>query len=267
MDRPEVYSKYQGLQRRDNEYTLDNYLKLIRWKKYPKILDIGCGDGTTTFEVLEPRLPKDYVELVCTDLKKEMTDYAKESNKNSKIDFIPFDMAAEKVPPGQYDHAFSFFTFHWITNLRKAFKNLYDMLTPGGDILINLVPKASYYDLLKRQCELPKWAPYFSSEMIPPIQNNKEPAKMLKTHLTENGFKNVRIYTLERDFPYQSWVHLLKSFLALDPIYPQLDLNLKEEYIVDFFFTLRDVFSPYEETSGLIRMPYTLVVINASKLE
>lgn len=267
MIRPEVYTKYSELQRRDNEYILDNYLKLIRWRRSAKILDIGSGDGETTLEVLEPRLPPDYAKLIGCDLQEDAVKYSKESNKKSKVDFFQLDIGGDKIPSRRYDHIFSSFVFHWVSNLRRALKNVYDLLVPGGDMLIHLVAKVPYYELLQKQWEDPRWTSYFNQSMIPNIHNYKRPEKYFETLLSESGFPDIQICTEERNFSYNNWLHCLKSLLAIDPIFAKLDMESKEEYMVDFFFRLKEIFSDYEEDNGAIRMPYTLLVIYASKPE
>ena len=45
---------------RDAKLSLDKYSDLLRWKEGERIVDIGCGTGNVTMQVLEPRLPVDY---------------------------------------------------------------------------------------------------------------------------------------------------------------------------------------------------------------
>lgn len=139
------------------------------------------------------------------------------------------------------------------------------MLTPGGDMLINMVAEILLYDIFKKKLNDPIWSQYFSNDMIPPFHKWKNPGELLRINLEENGFEDIKIFIEQKDFLYDSWAHCLKSFMAVDPILPKLDIEQKEEYIVDFFFTLKDVFRDCEEPTGEIRMPYKLLVVYASK--
>lgn len=125
MDQVTVYSAAHQLQKSDATFVLDNYFRLVKWDPDERctILDVGCGDGDVTLELLVPRLPKNFKNLIATDVLGEMINFAKLKCRNSKVSFDRFDISADNVPVDyekRFDHIFSFYCLHWIQNQRYS---------------------------------------------------------------------------------------------------------------------------------------------------
>lgn len=119
MDQPELYSTSNDLQKSGTVQVLENYVRLMRWKKSgrEKILDVGCGSGDVTMDILLPFLPKDFDKLVGCDSSEEMVNYANKKYSSSRVDFVKLDISSEKIPDDleeEFDHIFSFYCMHWI---------------------------------------------------------------------------------------------------------------------------------------------------------
>jgi juvenile hormone acid methyltransferase len=87
------------------------------------VLDLGCGPGDVTAEVLMPRLPADFSVLVGADLSAEMVQYASETYTHPKLRFTQFDLAKDlgitsQLLPSDFDKIFSFFCLQWIPDQR-----------------------------------------------------------------------------------------------------------------------------------------------------
>lgn len=123
MNQAVLYSKYNGLQRNDAIFVLDNYFGLLKWKNDGEeaVLDIGCGSGDITEGLLLPVLPKKFAKLVGVDLSEEMVEFARSQCKNNKIFYHQLDLLSEEMPVDfeeNFDHVFSFYCLHWIQNQR-----------------------------------------------------------------------------------------------------------------------------------------------------
>lgn len=123
MEEPHIYSKYKGLQKTDAIYVIENYLRLIKWSRNSEeILDIGCGDGQVTIEILLPNLPRNCSRIIGTDKSENMVNFAKRSYSSiSRTQFVTFDISEEILPEQfqqRFDHIFSFYCLHWVQNQR-----------------------------------------------------------------------------------------------------------------------------------------------------
>ena len=87
------------------------------------MLDLGCGPGNVTRQVLMPRLPEDFGLLVGADMSDNMIQYAREMYTHSKLRFIQFDLTKDienttQLRPSGFDKIFSFYCLHWIPDHR-----------------------------------------------------------------------------------------------------------------------------------------------------
>ena len=87
------------------------------------MLDLGCGPGSVTTQVLMPRLPADFGLLVGADLSADMIQYASKTYTHSKLRFTQFDLAKDientsQLQPSSFDKIFSFYCLHWLSDHR-----------------------------------------------------------------------------------------------------------------------------------------------------
>lgn len=123
MEQVALYSESHELQRTDAIYVLENYFRFMKWDLdvQGKILDIGCGDGDVTLHLLLPKLPRNFVKLVATDISDEMLSFAKTKCKNKKVIFCKLDIGTNEIPVDfkeDFDHILSFYCIHWVQNQR-----------------------------------------------------------------------------------------------------------------------------------------------------
>lgn len=57
MDNAELYAIYNSMQRRSTESVLAELSPMFPWADNERVLDIGCGPGDVTAQVLLPLLP------------------------------------------------------------------------------------------------------------------------------------------------------------------------------------------------------------------
>lgn len=123
MYKAKLYKTANELQRTDNKLVLDEFKHALKWKGYDSLLDIGCGSGDVTVDMIRPLMPSNYSLLMGVDISEEMVKFARE-NYGKQIGNICFDQLDIGQPIsrlallGQFDHVTSFFCFHWIQNQR-----------------------------------------------------------------------------------------------------------------------------------------------------
>jgi len=64
MHCPEQYVKENGLQRKDAKDISSTYLRKMVWKSNEIVLDVGCGPGDVTSDILYPLLKNKINQLV-----------------------------------------------------------------------------------------------------------------------------------------------------------------------------------------------------------
>ena len=117
MNNANLYNKAKSLQRRDAEDVLDAYMPLMQWKKGDTSLDIGCGDGDTTVNLLLKKMPPDCGVLMAVDRSPEMLKYASKRYPHNNVVYQHMDIGfadVEKKHGKVYNHLFSFNCIHWI---------------------------------------------------------------------------------------------------------------------------------------------------------
>jgi juvenile hormone acid methyltransferase len=123
MNNVKLYSSCHGPQARDATKVLSEYINRMSWKTGDRVLDVGCGPGGVTTQVLMPRLPADFGLLIGADISADMIQYASNTYKHSKLKFIQFDLVKDientsQLQPSGFDKIFSFFCLHWIPDQR-----------------------------------------------------------------------------------------------------------------------------------------------------
>lgn len=123
MIQPKLYYKNNTLQKNDTKFVLDNYSHLVRWNldEREDVIDVGCGLGDVTCELLVPRLPETVGNVVGVDYSDDMLEFARSKWPTSAVTFDKLDLGAAQ-PPVDYEeafhHAFSFYCLHWVQQQR-----------------------------------------------------------------------------------------------------------------------------------------------------
>lgn len=123
MNKPRIYEKANGVQRRDAAEIIENYFERIRWRPegHDRVLDIGCGSGDVTFDLVRPRLPNNYEQLVGSDVSESMVKHAKKTYVvDGRVCFTTLDIS-KKIPEdfaGRFHHVVSFYCLHWVQQQR-----------------------------------------------------------------------------------------------------------------------------------------------------
>ena len=136
----EKYANYYDLfyKKKDYKGEIKRIHKLVNFKKKDKVLEIGCGTGKHTFELIK------YVdEIDAIDKSKKMLSQAKKIRKKlrnkKKINF--YNKEAIKLGSKKYDkillifHVFSYFIDN--NYIVKTFKKFHKILNSGGLVIFD----------------------------------------------------------------------------------------------------------------------------------
>ena len=143
------YSKFE------NERTQPSVDLLRRINFVPKsILDIGCGPGNSTNQLLTFFPNSDILGIDSSDnmLNKASKTYP---NLNFKKCFVPEEL--ETID--NYDLIFSNACLHWIPDHVKLFPKLMTKLNDGGILAVQMpiVQEAMFYKILNKLVATDKW--------------------------------------------------------------------------------------------------------------
>ena len=124
--RNELYSlfhKYYGLGR------LLNFVDPKEANQRKKILEMGCGSGVTT-ELIASKFKKS--KIIGLDRNDFQIKIAMARQHLKNVNFMVGDARNLKFPPNSFDMVFEVFTFHHISDYKKAINSAYKVLRKGG---------------------------------------------------------------------------------------------------------------------------------------
>lgn len=183
-----------------NKQIIDEFSPKFKWRPngHDSLLDIGCGPGDVTADLILPMLPQEFSRLVCSDISEQMVSVARKTVQSPKAAFEVLDIGCpmdESVWTTPFDHITSFFCLHWVHDQRQALLNIYNLLNPDGDCLLVYVGSANGYTIFTELAKRPRWAPYLQDvhKHIPPFQFSCNAAQDLENILRDVGFSEYEV--------------------------------------------------------------------------
>ncbi|EGI59206.1 Biotin synthesis protein bioC [Acromyrmex echinatior] len=167
----------------------NEYLKNVSGK----CIDIGCGPGDVTKDIILPALDPNAV-VIGTDISESMIDYAKKKYiKEKRLEFDVLDIQTKNLPTkyvSEFDLVFSSHTLHWCNDITQAFENIYRMLRPNGVMLILFVTSHNIFNVLENLIYDGRFAPHIKdvNKYTWPLGKSINPRKQLKELLQTLGF-------------------------------------------------------------------------------
>ncbi|XP_041970658.1 juvenile hormone acid O-methyltransferase-like [Aricia agestis] len=244
MNNPKEYAANRRRQERDNMQCLRENVHKIKWKGRDRIIDIGSGDGGFTAMILKVFLPDDYEELVGVDRSSEMVMYAKTLYSDERVSFEVLDIR-EDLPQqlvGYFDHVFSFYTLHWVSDQKKAFANIFSLLSEGGDCLLSILGDIpAYFSVNQFFARSNKWIPWVKDleHVVSPYHGHPDPEPLLRKMLKATGFKQVDVSRKKYYYTYNSieeFKSCVKSVTAFK-IPSEMMEDYLEEYVTSYHRT------------------------------
>ncbi|KAL4716342.1 hypothetical protein ACJJTC_006704 [Scirpophaga incertulas] len=245
MNDAKLYQENNFLQKRDAFDCLEEYADKIKWRKRgDKIIDIGCGDGSVTVKLLKEYIPDNFEKLLGCDISEKMVKFANGHHKDDKTTFSVLDIAGD-LPEDmkrKFDHAFSFYTLHWIKEQESAFKNIFDLITNGRRLPSHGVER-----------------------FISPYHDSQEPEKEIRTLMTKIGYSDIVVKCQEKMFVYDSPEAMKKAVRAVNPF--KMPKVVFDDFMLDYLQVVRDMklIDEANNNKTSVRAHYTLIVVYGTK--
>jgi trans-aconitate 2-methyltransferase len=155
-------------------------LERLRLSGDERVLDVGCGTGRLTLELVPlarrvvgvDRSPAMLAEAHAQRVGAEPVSRGSVGSSavpSAPVAYVQADGTALPFGP-MFDAVFSNATFHWIPDHERLFRSIHDVLTPGGRLVAQCGGAGNLAQLYGRRralMEEPPYAPFFDGWMDP----------------------------------------------------------------------------------------------------
>lgn len=207
---------------------LTKYQPLIQQCR--EVIDIGCGDGKVTAELLAMFCPQS--QITALDLNVEMIKLAKQTYQSDRINFIVADV--EKISyQNNFDLAFSSCCLQWLPNQEKALRNIVNSLVDNGILLIVMPGEGQQiFPMGKMTAEKDHWKPFFQNMSCARSYYTSDEYRELMSRL---GLQPIAIGTTIAETSFDDKEQLCEWIKPICPYYHYLPVELREGFLNEVF--------------------------------
>ncbi|XP_023240866.1 uncharacterized protein LOC111639267 [Centruroides sculpturatus] len=220
---PEEYEKFRP--RIFPQYikdTIDRHFPLMDWTDDDVILDIGCGQGKSTKQILLPKCPK-IKKIVAIDIVPNLLNYARSNYHDDKIEYKEQNIVdrIETEDIAKYDKIFSSYALNYIGDYNKLFGNISQVLKPGGYFCILIAAKAPVYSTLRDLAKHRDWRLYIKPEevlaTIPPTHDWEDVGNDFRQFVSKFGLNAIESNYEIVDVPFTCREHFMRMMEVVCP--------------------------------------------------
>lgn len=270
---PEDYENYYpNLYVQHIAKTLDCHLPMMDWSDEDIVLDIGCGSGKVTKQILFPRCPK-IKKIVAIDVMPKAIDFARNKYYHDKIEY-KIQNIMERIEPQdekKYDKMFSSYAFHYERDYDKLFCNISLLLKPGGYFSFLTIAKGPQIFVRQSLAHSNHWKAYLKPEeilaTIPPTHDWEDVETEFSKLLAKYDLKVIKCVYEVIDIPFPNRENFMK-FMELVTPEKYLD-GIPSEMKEKFWNQTENIFFKYgvkEENEKIIYPNGILSVFGQKKL-
>ncbi|XP_040068628.1 juvenile hormone acid O-methyltransferase-like [Ixodes scapularis] len=157
---PDAYVRCIDWMRQENlaALTKTTFRKLAN--QCDQSLDVGCGTGDFTRDVLPPR-HHSCSKIVAVDVLSSMISYARRNHGHSRINFEVLDVTTPDISifldeHGKFDRIYSF-CLMWTRNQKAAFRNIARLLNDEGECVLLFSAPFHLYDVWLEMARMERW--------------------------------------------------------------------------------------------------------------
>ncbi len=198
----------------------EDIVSRIKGKNYDDVLELACGTGIVTRH-LKKALPAS-TKLVATDLHAEMIKVAADSMPNEIINWQTADAHQLLFPDESFDLVVCQFGLMFMPDKMKAVSETFRVLKKGGKFLFNTWEKIENNGVIYLGNQI--ICSYFPEN--PPsfyrVPFSLSQPDQIETLLVAAGFKNVKVYEVEKEGISPSAKEAAIGIVEGNPIYGKI---------------------------------------------
>ena len=232
----------------------DQAIKILKPKVGEKILDIGCGTGSTS-QTLSKLVGESGI-ITGIDISKPILNFAQKQKENKKIkniNFIQADAQNHQFSDLNFDAVFSRFGIMFFEDPISAFKNIKKSLSCNGRLTFVCWSKREDNDWINLSSNV---ASQFLE--LPPKANPKEPGPFafedyfyIEEILTKSGWKNIKIKAYKQNIVIGKTLDYAADFLSrMGPMSVPFE-NANEQTKEKVISALKECYSQYFTAKGV----------------
>lgn len=151
-----------------------------------QFLDIGCGCGRVTKELLWPSCPPNIRRIVAVDICSNMVSHARKHSSHPKIVYEQLDIVGDVSKFlqkfGTFDRVYCFNSLNRVKEQFTAWNNISTLLKPGGECLLFYSAWYATPDIWRALAKKEKWSRFSElwESMIPATQDMSGTEERLK---------------------------------------------------------------------------------------
>ena len=232
----------------------DQAIKILKPKVGEKILDIGCGTGSTS-QTLSKLVGESGI-ITGIDISKPILNFAQKQKENKKIkniNFIQADAQNHQFSDLNFDAVFSRFGIMFFEDPISAFKNIKKSLSCNGRLTFVCWSKSEDNDWMNLSSNV---ASQFLE--LPPKANPKEPGPFaledyfyIEEILIKSGWKNIKIKAYKENIVIGETLDHAADFLSrMGPMSVPFE-NANEQTKEKVISALKECYSKYFTPKGV----------------
>ncbi|MCL4123064.1 UNVERIFIED_CONTAM: hypothetical protein GTU68_067026 [Idotea baltica] len=229
-----------------------------------RVLDVGCGSGDVTRNVLLSLLPGNIERIVGVDLSHEMVSFASKHFQHNLIDYQQMDIGVITNPrqifPEGFSKITSFYCLHWVNDQENCLQNMFQLLEEGGQAILAFLANNPIFDMYQIMAQKQRWKPYMTdvTNFIPKYQYKKRPERVFQALAEDVGFEVEFCSAPKMSFPYENINYLKKAISAVNPFVTRIPVNERNDFLMECLQELTLLCPPDEK--GGIEAKYNLMV-------
>jgi len=120
MQDPAAYESYKTIAARDANQFVPQLIADMKWEHNEKILDYGCGAGSTGANLILPIVKAYNSKMFSVDSSHQMVEFAKKNYSDADVTYAVGNILREDFPfrSLKFHKIFSIYVFHYIKDFK-----------------------------------------------------------------------------------------------------------------------------------------------------